>query len=57
MLTFLCIIAGAIIGFILYEFPGILLGAIFGILAVITHQLDLIIHHLKKQNTSHNDPK
>ena len=57
MLSFLCIITGAIVGFMLYEFPGILLGAIFGILVFIAHQLDLIIHNLKKQNSSSNGPK
>lgn len=51
MLSFLCIISGAIVGFSLFEWPGILLGAIFGILVIIAHQLDLIIRTLKKQNT------
>lgn len=51
MLSFLCIISGAIVGFFLFEWPGILLGAILGILVIITHQLDLIIRTLKKQNT------
>jgi hypothetical protein len=52
MLSFLCIISGAIVGFFLFEWPGILLGAIFGILVIIAHQLDLIIQNLKKQNSS-----
>jgi len=57
MLYIICLISGVLLGLFLYGPLGILLGAIFGILAIIACQLELIIHSLKKQNSSSVGPE
>ncbi len=57
MLYLICLISGVLLGLFLFGLPGILIGAIFGILAIIACQLELIFHILKKQNSSSIGPK
>lgn len=57
MLYIICLFSGVLLGVFLVGLPGILLGAIFGILAIIACQLEIIIHSLKKQNSSSIGPK
>ncbi|HCX51901.1 MAG TPA: hypothetical protein DG757_23420 [Bacillus sp. (in: Bacteria)] len=44
----LYIFVGTLVGFILHEFSGSLIGGVIGALAFISFQLDLILLELKK---------
>lgn len=57
MLYIICLISGVLLGLSLNGPLGILPGAIFGVLAIIACQLELINQRLNKQNSSSVRPK
>lgn len=53
-MVFIFIIVGSILGYFLYEYIGILAGAILGVLVFISYQLEIITSHIKKKKHTYD---